>query len=103
MECYNKINNRKYVLFEEQEPNSVFCNKNITQAVADENEKPTLATLLCPMEDELQFLSNKIMLLGVNKDFVKFRVILEATMLAEKLDNARTGKEGTGSNSICML
>ena len=67
MECYIKINNRKYVLFEEQERNSVFCNKNITQAMAHENEKQTLATLLCPMEDELQFLSNKICYLELTK------------------------------------
>ena len=103
LECYLKINGRKYTLFTEDEPNSIHCNRNILQAVADENDKGTLTTLLVPIEQELQYLRKTTMVIHSNGKSYSFHLNFEATMFDEKLDRARLGMEGTGSNSICTL
>ena len=103
VECYVFINNRRYTVFEEEDPNSVFANRNILQSVADENDKATLSTLLTPIDSEIQFIQGKIMTINVGSDEVDYVLELEAPMFNEKMDKSRLGEEGTGSSCICIL
>ena len=99
------INNKTYPIFNEPEPNSIHSNKNIMQAVADENNKTTLTTLLVPLNSEMEFLKNKILSVFFPdaEEYFDFSVTLEATMFDEKMERARLGEEGTSSTYFCTV
>ena len=91
------------MLFDEDDPNSIHATRNILQAIADENNKSSLATLLHSIDLEIQYLKDKIMSVNVNGENFDFLINLEPSMFDEKMDKARLSMEGTGSNWICIL
>ena len=101
--CSTEIGNVTYILFDEDDPNSVHATRNILQAVSDENDKVSLATLLHSIDLEIQYLKDKIMSIRVNNENFNFLLNLEPSMFDEKMDKARLSMEGTGSNWICIL
>ena len=52
--CSRDIGNVTYILFDEEDPNSIHATRNILQAVADQNDKVSLATLLHSIDLEIQ-------------------------------------------------
>ena len=86
------------MLFDGEDPNSIHATRNILQAVADENDKVSLATLLHFIDLEIQYLKDKIMSIKVNNENFNFLLNLEPPMFDEKMDKARLSVEGTGSN-----
>ena len=105
--CSIDIGNVTYILFDEEDPNSIHATRNILQAVADENDKVSfyyiLFTLLHSIDLEVRYLRDKIMSIKVNNENFNFLLNLEPSMFDEKMDKARLSMEGTGSNWICIL
>ena len=70
--CCIDIGNVTYVLFDEDDPSSLHATRNILQAVADENDKSSLATLFHSIDLEIQYLKDKIMSVNVNGENFDF-------------------------------
>ena len=72
----------------------------LLQSQADENDKTTLNTLLIPIDNEFQFLKNKVMSLNLNENQIDFKFIFEGAEFDEKMDRAKLNMEGTGQISF---
>ena len=66
------INGHRYILFEEEFPNSVRCNKALLHALGDENDMSSMAVSLSPIEIERNLLSNSILNVATLKHKLKF-------------------------------
>ena len=62
----------RLILFEEENPSSVRCNKTIFNSICDENDSSSMAVSLNPLENERDLISSSIITVCNLKHKIKF-------------------------------
>ncbi|XP_070555020.1 V(D)J recombination-activating protein 1-like [Ptychodera flava] len=98
-----EIDDKQMVVFEQENPNPVKCNRPLIQAIADENCESTLNYCLLPMEAEKEIMQNKIMKIDCGEYWVCHYLVFLSSMVDEKMDRSAGGLQWAGSGYPCTL
>ena len=90
-------------VFCEDKPNSVRTNRQLLEALCDENNHASICVCLLPIENERQFLKNKILKVQTENGWRRHCLKFYNSMIDEKLDRAESGLSGSGSKFLCTL
>ena len=91
------VDEETFILFEEENPNSVRCNKTLLNSICDENDTSSMPVSLNPVECERDLISSSTLTV----ENLKHKVKIVQSMVDEKKSRKDGGLQGSGSNYLC--
>ena len=90
-------------VYTNEAPNSVKCNRPLLEAIADENNHGSCTVMIQPIQEEREFLKDKVLKIDCNGQWRHYSTKFFTSMVDEKFSRAESGLKGSGSKFICTL
>lgn len=94
----------KLYIYKNKNPNAEASNRTLMTAIADENNKTSITTILSPILKEQKLVRESTLSITLaSGDPFHFKVDVRMSMLDEKLDRCLSGLQSSSSSFLCTL